>query len=80
MTNILENIIADKKNSLERIKKEKSLNTLEKNIEGQIFFNFKEAIQKNNDVSLIAEIKKASPSAGILVNKFNHLDLSLIHI
>ena len=73
MTNILENIIADKKNSLERIKKEKSLSTLEKNIEGQIFFNFKEAIQKNNDVSLIAEIKKASPSAGVLINNFNHL-------
>ena len=29
MTNILENIIADKKNSLELIKKEKSLDTLE---------------------------------------------------
>jgi len=80
MTNILENIIADKKNSLERIKKEKSLNTLEKNIKGQIFFNFKEAIQKNNDVSLIAEIKKASPSAGILVNKFNHLDIAKMYV
>ena len=40
MTNILENIITDKKNSLERIKKENSLDTLEKNIKGQIFFNF----------------------------------------
>ena len=80
MTNILENIIADKKNSLERIKKEKSLDTLEKNIKGQIFFNFKEAIQKNNDVSLIAEIKKASPSAGILVNKFNHLDIAKMYV
>ena len=80
MTNILENIITDKKNSLERIKKEKSLNTLEKNIQGQIFFNFKEAIQKNNDVSLIAEIKKASPSAGILVNKFNHLDIAKMYV
>ena len=80
MANILENIITDKKNSLERIKKEKSLNTLEKNIEGQTFFNFKEAIQKNNDVSLIAEIKKASPSAGILVNKFNHLDIAKMYV
>ena len=80
MTNILENIITDKKNSLERIKKEKSLDTLEKNIKGQIFFNFKEAIQKNNDVSLIAEIKKASPSAGILVNKFNHLDIAKMYV
>ena len=80
MANILENIITDKKNSLERIKKEKSLDTLEKNIKGQIFFNFKEAIQKNNDISLIAEIKKASPSAGILVNKFNHLDIAKMYV
>ena len=43
MTNILEKIITDKKNSLELIKKGKSLDTLEKNIEGQIFLNFKEA-------------------------------------
>ena len=40
MTNILEKIISDKKNSLEVIKKGKSLDTLEKNIEGQSFLNF----------------------------------------
>ena len=80
MTNILEKIISDKKNSLEIIKKGKSLDTLEKNIEGQSFLNFKEAIQKNNSVSLIAEIKKASPSAGVLINNFNHLDIAKMYI
>ena len=80
MTNILEKIIEEKRCSLDLIKKEKSLNTLEKNIEGQIFFNFKEAIQKNNSVSLIAEIKKASPSAGVLINNFNHLDIAKMYI
>ena len=80
MTNILEKIIADKKDSLELIKKGKSLDTLEKNIEGQSFLNFKEAIEKNNSVSLIAEIKKASPSAGVLINNFNHLDIAKMYI
>ncbi|MEC7212623.1 MAG: indole-3-glycerol-phosphate synthase, partial [Pseudomonadota bacterium] len=80
MTNILEKIITDKKNSLELIKKEKSLDTIEKNIKEQIFLNFKEVIQKNNSVSLIAEIKKASPSAGILINNFNHLDIAKMYI
>ena len=80
MTNILEKIITDKKNSLELIKKGKSLDTLEKNIEGQIFLNFKEAIQKNNSISLIAEIKKASPSAGVIVNNFNHLDIAKMYV
>ena len=80
MTNILEKIIEEKKYSLDLIKKEKSLNILEKNFKNQTFYNFKEAIQKNKGVSLISEIKKASPSAGILVNNFNHLDIAKIYI
>ena len=47
MTNILEKIIEEKKYSLDLIKKEKSLDILEKNIKEQNFLNFKEAIQKN---------------------------------
>ena len=80
MTNILEKIINDKKQSLKLIKKEKPLNILEKNIKDQKFFNFKEAIQKNKGVSLISEIKKASPSAGILIKNFNHLDIAKMYI
>ena len=80
MTNILEKIIEEKKYSLDLIKKEKSLDILEKNIKGQSFLNFKETIQKNQSVSLITEIKKASPSAGVLVNKFNHLDIAKMYV
>ena len=80
MTNILEKIVKDKKQSLDLIKKTKSLNVLEKNIKNQIFLNFKEAIIKNKGVSLISEIKKASPSAGILIDKFNHLQIAKMYI
>ena len=80
MKNILEKIIDDKKRSIELIKREKSLDVLEKNIKDQKFFNFKETIQKNKGVSLISEIKKASPSAGILVEKFNHLEIAKMFI
>ena len=80
MTNILEKIIVEKKHSLNLIKKEKSLDSLEKNIKGQRFLDFKEIIQKNKGVSLITEIKKASPSAGILVNNFDHLDIAKMYI
>ena len=80
MTNILETIIKDKKQSLELIKKKKSLNILEKKIKDQRFLNFKEAIKKNKGVSLISEIKKASPSAGVLVDNFNHLDIAKMYI
>ena len=80
MKNILEKIISEKKQSIKMIKKEKSLDFLEKNIKDQKFLNFKEVIQKNKDVSIIAEIKKASPSAGILVDDFNHLNIAKMYI
>ena len=80
MTNILEKIVAEKKRSIESIKKKKSLSILEKNIKEQSFLNFKETIEKNKGVSLISEIKKASPSAGILVNNFNHLDIAKMYV
>ena len=59
MTNILENIIKDKKDVLTRYKKEKSLDSLEKRIKDlNIYYDFKQTIQKNKGVSLISEIKK----------------------
>ena len=80
MKNILEKIINDKKQSLKLIKKDKSLDALEKNIKNQNFFNFKEAIQKNNGISIISEIKKASPSAGVLIDNFNHLEIAKMYV
>ena len=80
MTNILEKIIEEKKLSLDIIKKEKSLDILEKNIKEQSFLDFKETIQKNRSISLITEIKKASPSAGILVDNFDHLNIAKMYV
>ena len=62
MTNMLDKIIQDKKESLSNFKKNNSLRSLEKKINNlNYFLNFKDAIQSNDGVSLIAEIKKASP-------------------
>ena len=80
MTNILEKIIADKKKSLDLLKKNISLSTLEKNISKNSFYNFKDTILSNKNISIIAEIKKASPSAGILVKDFNHIDIAKTYL
>lgn len=81
MTNILEKIIKDKKETLAIVKKEKSLDSLEQKIKELNFYNnFKDAIQKNKGVSLISEIKKASPSAGVLINDFDHIDIAKMYI
>ncbi len=78
--NTLEKIIQDKKETLDLIKKNNSLNALEKKIKSlNFFYNFKKAIQNNKSISLISEIKKASPSAGVIVKNFNHLDIAKIY-
>mgnify|MGYP001298033565 FL=1 len=80
MTNVLEKIISDKKDSLSLIKKRKTLESLSRNIKELKFYDFKEAIKNNSGISLISEIKKASPSAGVLVKNFNHIEIAKMYI
>ena len=81
MTNVLDKIIQDKKEFLKILKKDNTLNALEAKIKTfNNFLDFKETIVKNKNVSLIAEIKKASPSAGVLVKNFNHLNIAKMYI
>ena len=81
MTNILEKIIQEKKKTLEKVKKNNPLSSLEDKIKTiETYLNFKDAINNNKKVSLISEIKKASPSAGLLVKNFNHLDIAKIYV
>jgi len=81
MQNILNKIIEDKKISLKLIKNKISLNKIEDKIKSlNFFFNFKDALINNKNISIISEIKKASPSAGILVKNFNHVDIAKLYI
>ena len=81
MTNILEKIIQEKKDTLITVKKNNSLGSLEEKIKTiNTFLNFKNAISSNKKISLISEIKKASPSAGILVKDFKHLDIAKLYV
>ena len=80
MANVLDKIIEDKKETLKGIKKINSLDSLENTIKSlDNLLNFKEAIANNKGVSLITEIKKASPSAGELVKDFNHLNIAKMY-
>ncbi len=81
MANVLDKIIEDKKESLKIIKKTNSLDSIENTIKSlNNFLNFKEVIANNKRVSLIAEIKKSSPSAGELVKDFNHLNIAKMYV
>jgi indole-3-glycerol phosphate synthase len=81
--NILEEIIKKKIEKIDNLKKSTSLNSLTDIIDkNNSFINFKEKIQSNihnNKISIIAEIKKASPSAGIIIQSYNPVEIADIY-
>jgi indole-3-glycerol phosphate synthase len=78
---ILEQIIEKKKKEVEQAKADVPLSTL---IEGATLFidqirDFKKAIGRSGQINLIAEIKKASPSQGILRTDFAPVEIARIY-
>ena len=81
--NTLEKIIKKKIERIDLLKKSISLKSLSEQIyENKLFINFKNKIQNNIDndkISLIAEIKKASPSAGVIIENYNPVEIAKVY-
>ena len=81
--NILEKIIKKKSEKILKIKKIISLDSLNKSIDtNKTYINFKEKIENNikdNKISIIAEIKKASPSAGVIIEDYNPVRIASVY-
>jgi len=81
--NILDKIIKKKIEKIDLLKQSTSLKLLiEKIDENKSFINFKAKIKNNikdKKISIIAEIKKASPSAGIIIKEYNPIKIAEIY-
>ena len=81
--NILQKIINKKSEKIISLKKNISLDSLTELINSnKKFVNFKEKIENNikdNKISIIAEIKKASPSAGVIIKDYNPVEIAKIY-
>jgi indole-3-glycerol phosphate synthase len=78
--NTLSKIINNKKKELLNLKKKISVESLIEIIkDNNFFYNFKKKIQSNvsnNKISLIAEVKKASPSAGVIMQNYDPVNIA----
>ena len=81
--NILNNIISKKIERVDALKKSITLDSLNEIIDkNNTFIDFKEKIQNNiiqDKISIIAEIKKASPSAGVIIEDYNPVEIAKIY-
>ena len=81
--NILKKIINKKIEKIIDLKKTISLDSLNKLINAnKTFTNFKEKIENNikeDKYSVIAEIKKASPSAGVIIKDYDPVNIANIY-
>jgi len=79
MSTILDEIVAAKREELEDVKKKRPLPGLEKSIrDAPAVRDFSAALRggRDGEITIIAEVKKASPSRGIICEQFHPVEIA----
>jgi len=71
LIDILQEIAAHKKSEVAELKAELTLSEIENKLETNDGLDFRAALLRSDRVNIIAELKKASPSKGVLIEDFN---------
>jgi len=75
--NILEKIIEVKKEEVQQLRREFTLsNFTDKEFFAKNTMSLKKALSDSENISIIAEVKKASPSKGLISENFNHIEIA----
>lgn len=73
---ILEEIVQQKKNEISLLKKNNEIKYFDEKYQGP---NFLEILKNRSELRIIAEIKKASPSAGIIQSNFDPIKIANLY-
>ena len=76
---ILQEIAAHKRSEVAQLKAELTISEIEKQLETKDSLDFKASLSKHVSVNIIAELKKASPSRGILIEDFDIEKLAVFY-
>ncbi len=79
MGNVLNKIIAFKKREIEALKERHPLDKTVADVSLYPTFKFSEALKTPGKIGIIAELKKASPSLGLIRNDFNPSKIARIY-
>lgn len=78
---VLEDIFQVKKQEVKKLRAQHGYKDFaQSDLFGREKVSLKAALNSDNNVALIAEIKKASPSAGVIKEDFNHLEIAEIYL
>ena len=78
MNTILDKIVAEKRLEVERLKKEIPLKVLEDEVanQGPVKSRFADRLKRQENINCIAEIKRRSPSKGLLRETFDPVSIA----